>query len=212
MLDVHAPHGKLEGIKDFLLHLFTITVGLLIALGLEGCVERYQKAELRREAEANLRLEMKDNQKKLAGWQPVMHEEEKTLSLVLDFIAAKKAHKPYQLGSINLGFSIRQLSDASWRTASATGALALLDYNEAQGYASIYQVQEELMQLEHETLDDFLQVQSYAVHGFDPAKVSAADAAAAEPDVRRALAHLVAMEQIGAGMATVYEMGLKVGG
>ncbi len=41
MLDVHAPHSKIEGIKEFLLHLFTISVGLLIAVGIEGCVERY---------------------------------------------------------------------------------------------------------------------------------------------------------------------------
>ena len=39
MLDVHPPHEKMHGFKDFLLHLLTITIGLLIALGLEGCVE-----------------------------------------------------------------------------------------------------------------------------------------------------------------------------
>jgi hypothetical protein len=209
MLDVHAPHEKLEGVKDFALHIFTITVGLLIALGLEGCVERYQKAELRRQAETNLRLEITDNRKKLGEWQPVMQQEEKTLSLVLDFIAAKKAGKPFDLAGLNLGFSVRRLSDASWRTASATGALALLDYEDVQGYAGIYQVQDELMQLEHETLDDFLQVQSYAIHGFDPAKVSAEEAAGAEPDVRRALSHLEAMEQIGVGMATIYDRSLQ---
>ena len=35
-----APHEKIHGFKDFLVHLFTITIGLLIALGLEGCAER----------------------------------------------------------------------------------------------------------------------------------------------------------------------------
>ena len=39
MLDVHPPHEKMHGFKDFLLHLFTITIGLLIALGLEGYAE-----------------------------------------------------------------------------------------------------------------------------------------------------------------------------
>jgi len=34
MLDVHPPEEKIHGFKDFLLHLFTITVGLLIALAL----------------------------------------------------------------------------------------------------------------------------------------------------------------------------------
>lgn len=31
MLDVHPPHELVHGIRDFLLHLLTITVGLLIA-------------------------------------------------------------------------------------------------------------------------------------------------------------------------------------
>ena len=39
MLDVHPPHEKVHGFKDFLLHILTITIGLLIALSLEGCVE-----------------------------------------------------------------------------------------------------------------------------------------------------------------------------
>jgi hypothetical protein len=30
MLDVHPPHEKIHGFKDFLLHLLTITIGLLI--------------------------------------------------------------------------------------------------------------------------------------------------------------------------------------
>jgi hypothetical protein len=167
-------------------------------------VERHHKAELRHDAETNLRQELKDNHAKLLAWQPVMKQEDKTLSTVLEFIQAKKAGKPYEVGQLDLGFSIRPLRDASWRTATATGALSLMEYDEAQGYAGIYQVQEELMQLEHETLDDFLQVQSYALNGFDPDKVTAAEAATAEPDVRRALAHLQAMEQIAAGMAEIY--------
>jgi hypothetical protein len=51
MLDVHAPHQRMQGIKDFVLHLLTITIGLLIALSLEGCVERHNHRELVREAE-----------------------------------------------------------------------------------------------------------------------------------------------------------------
>jgi hypothetical protein len=205
MLDVHAPNGRMESVKDFLLHVLTMTVGLFIALLLEGCVERYHKAEVRREAEANLRQEVVDNKRKLTEAQPVMKAEEKTLKIALDFLIAKEAGKPYTLPGIDLGFSIRSLSDASWRTASVTGALALMDYQEVQGYAGTYQLQEQLMQLQTETLNDFLQMQSYTVYGFDPDKVTPAYAAAAEVDVRRALSHLEAMEQIAAGMSAVYD-------
>ncbi len=39
MLDVHPPHQPVHGWRDFLIHLLTITVGLLIALGLEAVAE-----------------------------------------------------------------------------------------------------------------------------------------------------------------------------
>ena len=39
MLDVHAPHQLVHTWKDFFIHIATICVGLLIALGLEQTVE-----------------------------------------------------------------------------------------------------------------------------------------------------------------------------
>ena len=39
MLDVHAPHGNAHTWKDFFIHIATITIGLLIAIGLEQTVE-----------------------------------------------------------------------------------------------------------------------------------------------------------------------------
>ncbi len=38
-MDVHAPHKPIHSIKEFLVHLLAITIGLLIALGLESSVE-----------------------------------------------------------------------------------------------------------------------------------------------------------------------------
>ncbi len=32
MLDIHLPHKSIRGFSEFLIHLFTITVGLLIAV------------------------------------------------------------------------------------------------------------------------------------------------------------------------------------
>ena len=52
MLDVHAPHETLQTWKAFFIHLATIVIGLLIAVGLEQTVEyfhhRQQVAEIRR--------------------------------------------------------------------------------------------------------------------------------------------------------------------
>ena len=37
-MDVHAPHEPIHTWRDFFIHLITITVGLLIAISLEGMV------------------------------------------------------------------------------------------------------------------------------------------------------------------------------
>lgn len=109
------------------------------------------------------------------------------------------------MSQLGLGFSILNLNDTSWKTAGATGALALMDYPQVQRYAAVYQVQDQMMRLEQETLDDFLVMQSYSVYRFDPSKFSAADATSGEPEVRRALAHLVATEQVAAGVLKEYD-------
>ena len=47
---MHAPHHSIGGWKDFFVHLVTITVGLLIAAGIEGCVELHREHKLVQEA------------------------------------------------------------------------------------------------------------------------------------------------------------------
>jgi hypothetical protein len=66
MLDVHAPHESIHSWRDFFIHIATISIGLLIAIGLEQTVEylhhRHQVADLR---EA-LRTEREQNHLRLA--------------------------------------------------------------------------------------------------------------------------------------------------
>ena len=51
MLEVHPPSEPVHGWRDFLIHLATITIGLLIALSLEGCVEFWHHRSLVHEME-----------------------------------------------------------------------------------------------------------------------------------------------------------------
>ena len=60
-MDVHAPHHAIEGWKDFFVHLVTISVGLLIAVGIEGCVELHREHKLVQEARATMREEIEHN-------------------------------------------------------------------------------------------------------------------------------------------------------
>jgi hypothetical protein len=56
VLDVHVPHAT-HTWKDFFIHIATITVGLLIAVGLEQSVEKLHHLHQRHQLEEDLRVE-----------------------------------------------------------------------------------------------------------------------------------------------------------
>jgi hypothetical protein len=205
MLDVHPPHGKLHGVGDFFLHLFTITIGLLIALGLEGCVERAHQHHLRDEADATIIQELRDNRKQVDAAQAARAREWTNLRSVLDFIAAREANQPYDISKIGLGFSIISLHDTSWSTAASTGALSFMEYKRVQSFASAYKLQGQFTHLQDEALEEFIELQSYVVAGADPMKIPVADLKEAEPTVRHALANIKAMQEIGGDLAKEYD-------
>ncbi len=144
MLDVHPPHESIHGWRDFLLHLFTITIGLLIALSLEGCVEWQHHRHLVHEAEASLHTEIKSNADGLKGIAADIQKQQEILKhdvAVLNLFMQRKDAKDQHM-SIN--FHIANFDDVSWKTAQSTGALAYMPYGMAQEYSSLYSLQGEI--------------------------------------------------------------------
>jgi hypothetical protein len=208
MMDVHPPHRAIENARDFFLQLLTITAGLLIAFGLEACVEWGHHRSLRREADANLHQELRDNQKDLAASRFAIAKERENLISILTFLSARIHNQPTAATGLSLSYTLRGMRDASWRTAADTGALGYMEYSHVQRYADAYQVQEEYVRLERETLDDFLQLQSYVITGFEPDKITPAEAETASEDVRHALSHLAAMDQFAQSLSRAYDEAL----
>jgi hypothetical protein len=66
MLDVHAPRERVHGWSDFFIHIATIVIGLLIAVGLEQTVEYFHHRHQAREGLELLRREVDENRKNLA--------------------------------------------------------------------------------------------------------------------------------------------------
>jgi hypothetical protein len=150
VLDVHPPHEPMHGWRDFLLHLATITIGLLIALGLEGLVEWQHHRHLVHEAEASLRQEIQSNEGDLAGILDDVHKQQGELKqdvVILQQIIANPKIPPHGL---SIAFRMSNLDDVSWKTAQNTGALSYMPYGLAQDYAGIYYLQEEFDRAQQE--------------------------------------------------------------
>ena len=76
MIEVHPPHHAATTWRDFFIHIITIVVGLLIAIGLEQTVEhfhqRHQLQELRRGELTDARIYLQDvDQLRLANSQQI---------------------------------------------------------------------------------------------------------------------------------------------
>jgi hypothetical protein len=157
MLDVHPPHKAIEGVGEFFLHLFTITIGLLIAVGIEAAVERHQHRELAAEARDTMTEEIRKNSSNVADALKDIDQEQQKLKDNLAKVR-KVQLNPGDPSSRNLHFDISfnttGLEDTGWRTAQVTGALAFMPYAESERYTSIYRVGEEFLKSQDQLSED----------------------------------------------------------
>lgn len=157
MLDVHAPHSKIHGFGEFLLHIFTITVGLLIATQIESCMEWRHHVRLAEDARTSLHEEivrnladMKDAQSGEMKWREQVDGDLKALSKIQDHPNDLEA----QHAELAINFRSIDLRDTAWRTAQTTGALAYMPYEEAQRYSEIYGAQDQFLATEEKPRED----------------------------------------------------------
>ena len=169
MLDVHPPHHRLGGLKDFFIHLLTISVGLLIAVGIEGCVERHQHRDLARDARETLRKEIEGNSKTISGSLTEISKEQAKAGdglVFLEHVRRNPKDKKAQKGSITANYSFVSLDDTAWKTAQTTGALAFMPYEEANKYSSIYAAQYRYQASQEKIAEDLAQFMG-VIHKYD---------------------------------------------
>lgn len=204
MIDVHAPEHRISGKRDFFVHLFTITIGLLIALGLENAVEAWHHRQQRREAEATIREELRANRAELMTAQATWMEEIKSLASAIRYMEAQSTGQGGARQPWELIFSEDVPKDAAWRTASSNGVLTYMSYDRAESFAASYKEQDEYEQMERQTGSDYLQLD--AVIGTKaPEAVTKEDFTAALPLARKALADLMGLKAIREGTLQAYD-------
>ena len=138
MLDVHPPHEPIHGVRDFLLHILTITVGLLIALSLEAMVETMHHRHLVHQARENIREEVKQNKETLAKDRRGLEGNKKLMADQIALLNAYAKNPKLPPPQINLPWFWNSPGAAAWDTARDTGALALMPYDEVQNYSKLY--------------------------------------------------------------------------
>ncbi|HEY4010903.1 MAG TPA: hypothetical protein VGM11_12185 [Acidobacteriaceae bacterium] len=136
-MDVHAPHEPVHTWKDFAIHLTIVTIGLFIALMLEAGVQYWHHRHIVAEARANIRTELENNRTSAQHDVTYLGNALKQVDNNVKEIHVLQQHENVRV-SITNTLEFEPFSDAAWRTARDTGALAYMPYGEVQRYSQVY--------------------------------------------------------------------------
>jgi hypothetical protein len=142
MIDIHVPHKSEHTWADFLIHVGTIFVGLLLAIGLEQSVEWVHHRHQRHQLEEDLHAEMRMNNEYLSrdfaylavtrDW--AADQAQSIQSAIATHTTSRLVYRPQPRN-----FDVYVLpNDSVWQHASESGTTALLPREEAQSYTLLY--------------------------------------------------------------------------
>jgi hypothetical protein len=182
MLDVHPPHEATHSWKDFFIHIATIVVGLLIAVGLEQTVEYFHhRVEIRETREA-LRREKEENRKRFAVNTTMFRWEAAELEnnlRVLTFLQQHPGTVEEKLpGVLRWGFGHRPIAALSWKNAQQTQVISLMRPEEAEQSAALYQLLDVTDGDERNAYETMSRAGSYANVDPNPSHMTSAQVAA----------------------------------
>lgn len=207
MLDVHPPHSRISGFTEFFLHLFTITIGLLIATQIEACVEWRHHLNSAAEARASLRQEIEENLKDLKDAQPGIQAWRKEVDKSLDIMRSIQAHPQDMAAQRSVSFALKfqdiALRDTAWKTAQSTNALAYMPYDEAREYSAIYERQDAFLAEQKKPEDDLAEISALIArfNWHEQVPISAEQASQMAASLNEMRLHLLFLDMILRGCA-----------
>lgn len=209
-MEIHPPTRPVESVKDFLIHLSMITIGILIALGLEQAVEAWHQHALGVEARENIISEIRDNKKEIDDERVLIEQNREKLKHTLDTLHQFLAHKKLDHAEMSIQVNAASLNATSWTTAQATGTLGYMGYEAAKKFAPVYDTQGLLQRLQEEQF----RVASNALAPIanmpgGPEKLSDDQLRAIERDVLACLSGVTMWGQIASQLSDQYGRALK---
>jgi len=203
-MDIHKPKAA-RSIREFLIEIGTITVGILIALALEAALEGLRNHDLVEHARADLKYELTANREALQRTVA----QEKVAAAALDTLArygadrlaGKPARSPVD---VTLDVSFKPMNTAAWESTQATQALVHMPYSEAQALARAYAGSGIFNGFESDAIRHWYELAALP----DMASLSNADLKAALHEIRLNQAYTASIVQSGSGLIGLYDKAL----
>ena len=161
-MDIHAPEGPTNSFKDFAIHIVIVTIGILIALGLEGIRETIYEHRVVRDARENFQAELRANRSNL---DLELQNDSKTLAqldrIIMDLPSLRKNPAQFAQRVAELRPSGYYFSGSRWESALSTGALGHMSVEEVNRYAGANLMVHTYTALETHALTDYEQLEAY---------------------------------------------------
>lgn len=130
-MEVHAPHGPVNSWKEAIVHILIVTVGILIALGLDGLRETIHEHYLVQDARGSFRAELESNRENLLGEMSGVKELNGELASIIADLPALQQHPDQLPGRLKkVHYPHYFFLDTAWDAALSTGALAHMSTND----------------------------------------------------------------------------------
>ena len=125
-MEIHAPEKPILTFKEAAVHLLIVTLGILIALSLEGIVEYVHHKTIVREARRIMREEIEANQKDLEQTITRMTLQQSDLEKGINTFAAMARGEKPDIGKLQymLTYRAAEPRNAAHATAELMGAFA----------------------------------------------------------------------------------------
>ncbi|HXE07250.1 MAG TPA: hypothetical protein VN612_05100 [Acidobacteriaceae bacterium] len=168
MIDIHPPqHGALTR-RDFFIHLSTVILGILIAIGLEQTVEYLHHRYLAAEATKALSQERKQNEAANDFNIFATQHHERDLQHDLAMLDAVRAHRPMPPGPFILSHPTSLYNDEEWQNIHQTGAINYLGGNIAGGLRFRHTIEDKFADLSDRSHVDLARAASVLRTSSDP--------------------------------------------
>ncbi len=176
MLDVHAPQEGIHTWRSFFIHVATICVGLLIALGLEQTVEFFHHRHQLNESRESLWAEHKDNQRIMGYRLKEFRRYNKVLQGNLaDFIYLQQhPGTPMEKLPEPLSWSAIQIPayTSAWSSAKLSNMTALMTPAELHQYERVYESLDTAQARYLAFRSALGEARAYTVRDLDPARLT----------------------------------------
>ena len=138
MLDVHPAHHAASTWRDFFIHIATIVIGLLIAIGLEQTVERIHHSHERSELRETLHRESGQILKDARETAAALNYHQDWLGRRSDQVkAAVWQHQPLAQPPAYAMRVFDYPDDPLWRSAKISGLVERLSSDELNAYSEV---------------------------------------------------------------------------